>query len=259
MKLQGKTAVVTGAGRGMGEAIAKRLALEGAKVACCDKVEDSLKTVVEEILASGGEARGFTADVTKREEIEMMVSSFLEQYGKIDILINNAGVSRSCKFVDITEEQRDFHFDINIKGVWNMAQIIIPSMIRQKYGRIINFSSVTGPLVVDPGMTAYATTKAAVYGFTKALAIEMAPYNITVNAIMPGYILTPLVQRHPQEALDGIAARVPLGRLGTTEEIANLVSFLASDESSYITGTAIVIDGGNTLTETGVLGTKNGG
>jgi NAD(P)-dependent dehydrogenase (short-subunit alcohol dehydrogenase family) len=108
-------------------------------------------------------------------------------------------------------------------------------------------------------MTAYATTKAAVYGFTKALAIEMAPYNITVNAIMPGYILTPLVQRHPQEALDGIAARVPLGRLGTTEEIANLVSFLASDESSYITGTAIVIDGGNTLTETGVLGTKNGG
>lgn len=175
-------------------------------------------------------------NVTSKSEIKAGVSESLKKFGKIDILVNNAGISKSCKFLEVTDELRDLHIDVNIKGARNCTQAIIPNMIKQKYGKIINISSVTGPIVADPNMTAYALTKAVIHGFTKALAIEFVSYNITVNSIMPGYILTPNVQRHPQAALDAVAAGVPMQRLGRIEEIGNLAAYLASDESSLYNG-----------------------
>lgn len=252
-KLAGKVAFITGGAMGNGEGIAAVMAREGAQVILAD-VSDKVFETAERFVEQGYQVFAAKMDVTKKDEVQAVAADMLAKFGKIDILVNNAGISKSCRFLDVTDELRDLHFDINIKGVWNCTQAILPNMIKQNYGRIVNLSSVTGPLVVDPGMTAYATTKAAVHGFTKALAREVAQYNITVNSIMPGYILTPLVQRHPQAALDGIAAGVPMGRLGTIEEIGNLAAFLASEEATYITGTSVVIDGGSTLPETRVLG-----
>ncbi|HHU16807.1 MAG TPA: glucose 1-dehydrogenase [Clostridiales bacterium] len=252
-RLDGKVAFVTGAAVGNGEGIARALAREGAQVILAD-VSDKVFDTVNSIQEKGHKAWGVLMNVTSKSEIKAGVSESLKKFGKIDILVNNAGISKSCNFLEVTDELRDLHIDVNIKGAWNCTQAIIPNMIKQKYGKIINISSVTGPIVADPKMTAYALTKAAIHGFTKALAIEFVSYNITVNSIMPGYILTPNVQRHSQDLLDAVAAGVPMQRLGTIEEIGNLAAYLASDESSYITGTSIIIDGGSTLPETMVLG-----
>lgn len=252
-KLTGKVAFVTGAAMGNGEGIARALAREGAQVILAD-MSDKVFETAKNIESQGYKAFGVLMNVTKKEEVQAVAEKMLQKFGKIDILVNNAGISKSCKFLEVTDELRDLHFDVNIKGVWNCTQAILPNMIQQNYGKIINISSVTGNAVVDPNMTAYATTKAAVHGFTKALAMEVASRNITVNSVMPGYILTPLVQRHPQAHLDAMASGIPMGRLGKIEEIGNLAAYLASDESSYITGTSIIIDGGSTLPETMVLG-----
>jgi len=171
-------------------------------------------------------------------------------------------VIRLANFLDMSDEVRDFHFDVNVKGVWNCTKAILPNMIKNKYGKIVIMSSVTGPMVADEGETAYATTKAALWGFTKALAREVARDGITVNAICPGYILTPMVEQiakesdpeNPNSVIGGISGGVPLGRLGDIMEIGELAAFLASDESSYITGTQVVIDGGSTLPETVSVG-----
>ena len=162
----------------------------------------------------------------------------------------------------MTEEDRDYHFGINIDGTWNVTHAIVPYMVKNRYGKIINLSSVTGVMVADPGEAAYATTKAALVGFTKALAREFAPYHINVNAILPGYIKTPMVQgmaldsnqEDPESVIDGISQAIPLGRLGKINELGELAAFLASEESSYITGSSIVIDGGSTLPETMTMG-----
>ena len=191
-----------------------------------------------------------------------IVNDVITKKGKIDILVNNAGIAKLQPFVKMSDEVRDNHFDINIKGTWNITQAVVPHMVKNNYGRIVNLSSVTGPLVADTGEVAYATTKAALLGFTKSLAIELVKNNITVNAIMPGYIMTPMVEgiakdsdaTNPQSVVDGIASGIPLGRLGTIEELGELAAFLASDESTYITGQGIVIDGGSTLPETKSVG-----
>lgn len=252
-RLDGKVAFVTGAAVGNGEGIARALAREGAQVILAD-ISDKVFDTVNSIQEKGHKVWGVLMNVTNKTEVKAAVDQSLDKFGKIDILVNNAGISKSCNFLEVTDELRDLHIDVNIKGAWNCTQAIIPNMIKQKYGKIINISSVTGPIVADPKMTAYSLTKAAIHGFTKALAIEFVSYNITVNSIMPGYILTPNVQRHPQEVLDVVASGVPMQRLGTIEEIGNLAAYLASDESSYITGTSIIIDGGSTLPETMVLG-----
>ena len=166
------------------------------------------------------------------------------------------------KFVDMDDDLRDTHFDINVNGTWNVTKAVLPEMIKNKYGRVVNLSSVTGPLVADSGEVAYATTKAAILGFTKSLAMEVVNDGITVNAIMPGYIMTPMVENmakvscpeNPQSVVDGIAKGIPMGRLGTIEELGELAAFLASDESTYITGQGIVIDGASTLPETMTMG-----
>ncbi len=260
-KLNNKTAVVTGAAMGNGEGIARVLAKHGASVTLwdiSDQVFETAKTITEE----GYLATAYKVDVTKFEECQKATQDIISKQGDIHILCNNAGVIRLAGFLEMSDEIRDFHFDVNIKGVWNVTKAVLPIMKAKKYGKIVIMSSVTGPMVADEGETAYATTKAALVGFTKALAREVAAENITVNAICPGYILTPMARQiakesdpnNPENVIDGISKGIPLGRLGSITEIGELTAFLASDESAYITGTQIVIDGGSTLPETVSVG-----
>src|SRR5690625_1657305 len=259
--MSGKIAIATGAAMGKGMGIAKVLAKYGAKVVLAD-ISEKVHQVSTQLNDQGYETMAVEMDVSQPESVKSAVQQVIEKYGQIDTLVNNAGVARLHSIEDTEDSERDFHFNININGVWNVSKVVLPHMKERRYGRIVNLSSVTGMMVADPGETAYATSKAAIIGFTKALARETAEYGITVNAIMPGYILTPMVDgiaeesnpENPQEIIDGIANGVPLGRLGELEEVGELAAFLGSDESSYITGTQIVIDGGSTLPETVVAG-----
>lgn len=258
MKLQNKVAVITGGAMGNGLGIAKVFLKEGAKVAILD-YNDKLEDTVSNLQKEGYEVSGYKADIRDINRVSECLKIINEKYGNIDILVNNAGVCRLETFMDMSDELRDFHFDINIKGTWIVTKATIPYM---KNGSIINLSSVTGPMVADSGEVAYATTKAALIGFTKGLAAELVDKNIRVNAIMPGYIMTPMVEgmakesnaENPDSVVDGIAKGIPMKRLGTIEELGNLAAFLASEESSYITGQGIVIDGGSTLPETMTMG-----
>lgn len=256
MKLENKIAVITGGAMGNGLGITKVFLKEGAKVAILDYSEKIDSTVTS---LNSNNILAYKVDIRNKEKIEKAIKDIFQKWGHIDILVNNAGVCKLKPFSEMDDELRDYHFDINIKGTWNVTKAVLPYM--QK-GSIINLSSVTGSLVADSGEVAYATTKAALIGFTKGLAAELAPKNIRVNAIMPGYIMTPMVegmakesnQENPQSVVDGIAKAIPMKRLGTIEELGNLAAFLASDESSYITATGIIIDGGSTLPETMTMG-----
>ncbi|WP_054949340.1 SDR family oxidoreductase UcpA [Numidum massiliense] len=260
-KLAGKTAIVTGAAMGNGEGIAKVLAKHGAHVLLFD-INDKVFVTADAIKAEGLQATGYKVDVTNYEDVDRAVKEALQECKKIEILVNNAGVVRIVDFLEMSDDVRDFQFNVNINGVWNVTKAVLPHMKENKYGKIVNLSSVTGTMVADPGEAAYATTKAAVLGFTKALAREVAPDNITVNAILPGYIYTPMAEQigkesnpdNPEAVIEGIRQGVPMGRLGRIEEVGELAAFLSSDESSYITGTQIVIDGGSTLPETVAVG-----
>jgi NAD(P)-dependent dehydrogenase (short-subunit alcohol dehydrogenase family) len=260
-KIDGKVAVVTGAAMGNGEGIAKVLAKHGAHVVLWD-ISEKVFDTAESLKSKSYKSTAAKVDVTDFEACRKAADNVIAKRGRIDILCNNAGVIRLANFLEMSDEVRDFHFDVNIKGVWNCTKAILPNMVRNTYGKIVNMSSVTGPMVADEGETAYATTKAALWGFTKALAREVAKYGITVNAICPGYILTPMAEQiakdsdpqNPKAVIEGIASGVPLGRLGNILEIGELAAFLCSDESAYITGTQVVIDGGSTLPETVSVG-----
>ncbi len=256
-KLDGKVAVVTGAAMGNGEGIARVMAKYGAQVAMWDISEKVFETA-KSIQSEGHKASPYKVDVRNIDECKTAADDVIAKQGRIDILCNNAGIVQHVPFLDMSDEIRDYHFDVNIKGVWNCTKAVLPNMQENRYGRIVIMSSVTGPMVSNPGETAYATTKAALWGFTKALALEVVSYNITVNAICPGMIRTPMVEKGVAEfspdnvdgLIDMIAGTIPMGRLGTILEIGELAAFLASDESTYITGTQIVIDGGSSLPET---------
>lgn len=259
MKLDGKVAIVTGGAMGNGLGIVKVFLKYGADVIIIDyseKINDALREI------NNPKVIGYKADIRDDAMLQAIVNDVIAKKGKIDILVNNAGIAKLEKFVNMSKEIRDTHFDINIKGTWNMTQAVVPVMIKNNYGKIINLSSVTGPMVADPGEVAYATTKSALLGFTKSLAMELVSNNINVNAIMPGYIMTPMVEGialdtnkdNPNSVIDGIAKGIPMGRLGTTEELGELAAFLASDEASYITGQGIIIDGASTLPETRSVG-----
>ena len=261
MKLEDKVAVVTGGAMGNGLGIVEVFCKYGAKVAILD-YSDELKETVTKFNNLGYDVVGFKVDIRDKDIVDRCIGKVIDKYGKIDILVNNAGVCILEKFVDMSDEVRDKHFDINIKGTWNVTKSVLPFMIDNNYGSIVNLSSVTGPMVADSGEVAYATTKSALIGFTKAIAMEYVDYNIRCNAILPGYILTPMVKNmahssnplHPNSVIDGIANGIPMKRLGTIKELGQLAAFLASDESSYITGAEIVIDGGSTLPETNSVG-----
>lgn len=253
MKLEGKVAVITGGYLGAGRGIVDTFLKYGAKVIVLDYNENVTNLNKENILA-------YNVDIRDIKKVNEALEDAMKKYQKVDILVNNAGVCKLTPFRETTDEVRDYHFDINIKGTWNVTKACLNYM--SAGGAIVNLSSVTGPNVADPGEVAYATTKAAILGFTKSLAAELASDSIRVNAIMPGYIHTPMVDgmskdsnpNNPESVIDGIAAAIPLKRLATPLEIGELAAFLASSEASYITGQGIVIDGGSTLPETMTMG-----
>ena len=259
MKLKDKVAIVTGGAMGNGLGIVKVFLKHGAKVIIFD-YSDKLEETVQKLREDVYDVEGYKVDIRDREKINECMKKVVEKYQKIDILVNNAGVAKLTPFEETTDEIRDFHFDINIKGTWNMSQEVLKYMTKD--GAIVNLSSVTGPMVADSGEVAYATTKAALLGFTKGLAAEVVEKGIRVNAILPGYIMTPMVEgiakdsdsNNPESVVKGIAAGIPMKRLGTIEELGELAAFLASNEASYITGQSFVIDGGSTLPETMSVG-----
>lgn len=260
MKLKNKIAVVTGGAMGNGLGIVNVFLKYGAKVIILDYA-DEIKATLQNLQIESKEVIGYKVDIRDKEKVNTVINDIARRFGHIDILVNNAGVCRLETFKKMDDDLRDFHFDINIKGTWNVTKACLPHM-KNKNASIINLSSVTGPLVADSGEVAYATTKAAILGFTKSLAAELVNDKIRVNAIMPGYIRTPMVDGmaketnpdDPESVVDGIAAGIPMKRLGTIEELGELAAFLASDESSYITAQGIVIDGGSTLPETMTMG-----
>ena len=262
-KLEGRVAIITGGAMGNGLGIVKVFLRHMANVIILDYSEE-LNQTLEALHKEypNKKVEGYLVDIRDHDKVQSICDKVYETYGHIDILVNNAGVAKLETFENMTDEMRDFHFDINIKGTWNVTKSVVPYMKKNSSSSIVNLSSVTGPMVADSGEVAYATTKAALIGFTKCLAVELVSNNIRVNAIMPGYIHTPMVDgiakdtnaSNPEEVIRGIAAGIPMKRLGTIEELGELAAFLASDESSYITGQGIVIDGGSTLPETMSVG-----
>jgi len=250
-------AIVTGAWRGIGAATARVLAQHGAQVVLTD-VADGVHGTAERNRKNGLNAIAFKMDVTQTDQVNHVVQEVLSKFRRIDILVNNAGIYPRSNLVEMSDEFLRQMFDVNVFGMFRCARAVLPTMMKQRYGKIVNMSSVTGPMVADAtgGQTAYAATKAAVLGFTVALALEAAQYGMNVNCICPGHIDTPGGREqtsepgYPDESVEALARSIPMCRLGTPEEVGELVAFLASDESSYLTGTRIIIDGGNILQET---------
>ena len=261
MKLDGKVAIVTGGAMGIGRGIVNVFLKYGAKVIILDSSEKLKDTILELNGKYPGMINGFIVDIRKQSMLDAVFSEVKNTYGIVDSLVNNAGVCKLASFDEMSEELRDFHFDINIVGTWMVTHTFLP-LLKIKGGAIVNLSSVTGPIVADPGEVAYATSKAAVLGFTKSLAAELVKDKIRVNAIMPGYVATPMVEgmakesngSNPESVVEGIVKAIPMKRLAEPEEIGELAAFLASGEASYITGQGIVIDGGSTLPETMTMG-----
>lgn len=263
-KLDGKVALITGAATGLGEGIAEAYVKYGAKICMVDLSPDVEKTAQR--LREQYDAQIITrvANVANKEEMKAAAAAAVEQWGELNVLCCNAGVCRLAPFEEMTDEMRDFHIDVNIKGVWNTCQAGIPYMLKQGGGSVVIASSVTGDLVADAGEAAYAMTKSALVGLTKCLAVEYADRHIRVNCSQLGYARTPMVEKmavesnpaDPESAIQDIAAGVPMKRLAKPIEVGELFAFLGSDESSYITGGQFVIDGGSTLPETVSMGTN---
>ena len=246
MRLEGKVAIITGAGSGIGRATSIKFAKEGAKVVAVDVNLGGINETVSEIEKIGGVARAYKMDVTNREEIEDVVKKTVEEFGKLDVLVNNAGITKDSTLKKMTEDQWDAVININLKGVFNCGQIAAKQMMEQKNGVILNAASVVG-LYGNFGQTNYAAAKFGVIGMTKTWAKELGRKGIRVNAVAPGFIRTPMTAGMPDNVLKSMEESTPLGRLGEPEEIANAYAFLASDEASYITGTVISVDGGKVI------------
>lgn len=243
MNLKGKVAIVTGAGQGIGRIIALFLAQHGADVVVADINEQTLQEVAGEIEKLGRQALPVKMNVTVLAECDEMVKKAQERFGKVDILVNNAGITRDTVLLRMKEEQWDQVIAVNLKGTFNCTKAAIRSMFKSKYGRIINISSVTGAMG-NPGQANYSASKAAVMGFTKAIAREYAHCGITVNAVAPGFISTAMTDAIPEKEREAMISMIPARQLGTPEDVANLVCFLASDLAGYITGQVIHINGG---------------
>jgi 3-oxoacyl-[acyl-carrier protein] reductase len=244
MQFQDQTAIVTGAGRGIGRAIALRLAGEGARVACVSRNEQNAKRTADELnILRADSAKHYSVDVADHAAVQKTGAQILKDFTKIDILVNNAGVTRDGLAMRMSIEDWDTVINTNLRGAFNFTQSVLRSMIKQRSGRIINITSVIG-LIGNAGQTNYAASKAGLIGFTKSLARELASRNITVNAVAPGFITTDMTAGLSDEIKKTIQAQIPLGKTGTAEDVANTVAFLASAEASYITGQVICVDGG---------------
>ena len=245
MRLQDKVAVITGSAGGIGLATARRFAGEGAAVVIADVKEDALESARTQVLAAAPQAAvlAVALDVTRADSVRAMVDAVMGRFGRIDCLVNNAGITADARLVKMTEEQFDRVIAVNLKGVYRCTQAVADPMIRQGSGAIVNASSVVG-LYGNFGQTNYAATKAGVIGFTKTWARELGPKGIRVNAVCPGFVRTPILDTIPQQVIEKMIEKVPLGRLGNPEEIASVYAFLASDDASYLNGAVIEVSGG---------------
>jgi 3-oxoacyl-[acyl-carrier protein] reductase len=244
VRLKDKVAVVTGASRGIGRAIAERLASEGAKVvvnhrASAEQAEEAVKAIREQ----GGEAVAMQADVSDFQQAHELMQAITKEFGRIDVLVNNAGTTRDTLLMMMRESDWDLVIDTNLKSVFNCCKAVARGMVRQRSGRIINITSVAG-LAGNPGQTNYAASKAGIVGFTKSLAKELGTRHITVNAVAPGFVPTALTNSLPEDLKQAAIEHTPLGRFGEPEEIAAAVAFFASDEAGFITGQVLSVDGG---------------
>ena len=244
LSLENRVALVTGASRGIGRAIALELAKRGAAVVInYNSSAKSAEEVVAQIEAEGGKAAAFKADVSDFEEAGKLVKFAIDTFGNLDILVNNAGITRDSLIMMMKEDDWDAVLDTNLKSTFNCSKAAVRHMMRKRYGRIINIASVAGQMG-NPGQTNYSASKAGQIGFTKALAREVASRKVTVNAIAPGFVDTEILDAMPEETLEAALKMVPLGRMGTPEEIAHAAAFLADERSGYITGQALGVDGG---------------
>ena len=246
MRLKDKVAIITGSARGIGQATAWKFAAEGAKVVVCDLERNGVDEVVSQIIAAGGQAIGFTVNVTDKASIAAMVKGVTDKHGRIDVLVNNAGIVDDAMFRKMSDEQFERVIDINLKGTYNCARAVVDIMIAQNAGVILNASSVVG-LYGNFGQTNYAASKFGVIGMAKTWARELGRKGIRANAVCPGFVETTILKSIPQKVMQAMIDRVPLGRLAKPEEIANTYAFLASDEASYINGAVIEVSGGATI------------
>jgi 3-oxoacyl-[acyl-carrier protein] reductase len=242
--LEGKTALITGASRGIGKAIALRFAREGSDIAITNIVDDEeFKTTLKEITALGVKAKGYVSNAASYEDSQHVINDVVKDFTRIDILINNAGITRDALLMRMTEDQWDSVIAVNLKSVFNLTKSVLMTMIKQKNGSIVNISSVVG-VSGNAGQSNYSASKAGIIGFTKSIAKEVGSRNIRCNAIAPGFILTEMTEKLPEEVKKEWAEKIPLKRGGTPEDVANTALYLASDLSSYVTGQTIHVCGG---------------
>ncbi len=243
MKLKDKISLITGAAQGIGRAIALKFADEGSDIVLVDINEEKCKEVAREIQSRNRKSWIYRIDVSDYKQVEELFNNEIEKWGRIDVLVNNAGITRDNLIVRMKEEEWDDVIRINLKGVFNFCKVASRFMMKQRSGVIVNISSIIG-LVGNMGQVNYSASKAGIIGITKSLAKELASRNIRVNAVAPGFIQTPMTEELNEERKKLMLEAIPLNRIGTPEEVANLVLFLASGESSYITGQVINVDGG---------------
>lgn len=243
MRLKNKVAIVTGGGRGIGRVTCLVFGREGAKVVVADVDEKATTDVAKEITDAGGQALAVTVDISKAESVQAMVAKAKEWGGSVDVLVNNAGITRDARLVKMTGDQWDAVINVNLKGTWLCGQAVAPIMVEQKSGSIINVSSIVG-VYGNFGQSNYAATKAGVIAMAKTWARELGPSGVRVNAVAPGFIATEMVTTIPEKVIEDVKAKTPLRRLGQPEDMANIYLFLASEESSFVHGTVIQADGG---------------
>ena len=246
LRLADKVSIITGAAQGIGLATAPKFAQEGAIVIVCDVKQQAVDAAVEQCQALGASARGFVVDVTQRDMVDAMVKAVHAQFGRVDVLVNNAGITQDARLQKMTLEQFDRVIDVNLRGVFHCAQAVTDLMVAQGSGVILNASSVVG-IYGNFGQTNYAATKFGVIGFTKTWSRELGPKGIRVNAVAPGFIATPILNSMPEKVIHDMVERVPLKRLGKAEDIANVYAFLASDEAAYVNGAVLEVSGGMTV------------
>ncbi|MHB2153668.1 3-oxoacyl-[acyl-carrier-protein] reductase [Calditrichota bacterium GD2] len=240
---EGKVAIVTGSARGIGKAIALKLAREGYHVVISDILQDAAKETAQEIEKLGVKSLAVVADVSKAEDAGNLIKQTVEAFGQVDVLVNNAGITRDNLAIRMSEGEWDSVLNINLKGTFLCSQAAAKVMMKKRSGRIINIASVSG-ILGTAGQANYASSKAGVIALTKAFARELGARNITVNAVAPGYIATEMTEKLPENVKEEYLKQIPLKRAGTPEDVANVVAFLASDAASYVTGTTLIVSGG---------------